>query len=55
MAAILGNGGHIENNWTISISVYNFKIPFYARISVSANHLIWLSAVIFKLNESILG
>ena len=55
MAVILGNGGHIENNLTISISVNNFKITFYVHITVSAHHIIWLSAVIFKLNDNILG
>ena len=55
MAAIFGNGGHIENNWTISIIVHNFKITFYVHITVSVHHIIWLSAVIFKLNDNILG
>ena len=55
MAAILENGGHIEINYTKFISVYNFKITFYVHIPVLSNHLIWLSAVIFKVNDSISG
>ena len=55
MAAILENGSHIENNYTIFISVYNFKITFYVHISVLPNRLIWLAAVIFEVNDNILG
>ena len=55
MATILENGSHIENNYTIFISVHNFKIIFYMHISVLPNHIIWLVAVIFKVNDSILG
>ena len=34
---------------------YNIKITFYVHISVLPNHLIWLSAVIFKINDTNLG
>ena len=54
MVAILENGSHIENNLTILISAYNFKITFYVHRSVLRNHVIWLSAVVFKVNDSIL-
>ena len=54
MAAILENGGHIENNLTTLISVYNFKITFYVHRSVLRNHLICLSTVVSKVNDSIL-
>ena len=52
MAAILENGGHIENNQKYYyVSIYNFKFTFYVHISILPNHLIWPSAVIFKVND----
>ena len=52
MVAILKS---TKQNLSKFISVHNFKITFYVHISVLPNHVIWLSAVIFKVKDSILG
>ena len=53
-ANLVANSGNTIYGVSV-ISVYNFKITFYVHTSVLPKHLVWLAAVIFKVNDNILG